>query len=130
PAGVRSDKDGLVIEWDPAFAYASIQLGLGVEVRARRGADRGPGTNLGNWVKHFFFKARGFVNEADIEKQLSEWLREHHARTPTGGAAGPQRAHADGAVRQDARHPAGRGAPAPAFAQGRAARPGAAVSGG
>ena len=83
PAGVRSDKDGQVIEWDPAFAYASIQLGLGVEVRARRGADRGPGTNLGNWVKHFFFKARTFVNDADIEKQLSEWLREHNARTPT-----------------------------------------------
>jgi hypothetical protein len=83
PAGVRSDKDGQVIEWDPAFAYAAIQLGLGVEVRARRGADRGPGTNLGNWVKHFFFKARTFANEADIEKQLSEWLREHNTRMPT-----------------------------------------------
>lgn len=83
PAGVRSDKDGQVIEWDPAFAYASIQLGLGVEVRARRGADRGPGTNLGNWVKHYFFKSRTFSNEADIEKQLSEWLREHNTRTPT-----------------------------------------------
>jgi len=87
--GVRSpeagrhsaDKDGQVSEWDPAFAYAALQLGLGVEVRARRGADRGPGTNLGNWVKHFFFKSRTFVNVADMERQLSEWLREQNTRT-------------------------------------------------
>jgi hypothetical protein len=83
PAGIRSDKDGQVVEWDPSFAYAAVQLGLGVEVRARRGADRGPGTNLGNWVKHFFFKSRTFASEADVEKQLSEWLREYNTRTPT-----------------------------------------------
>jgi hypothetical protein len=83
PVGVRADKDGQVTEWDPAFAYAALQLGLGVEVRARRGADRGPGTNLGNWVKHAFFKSRTFVNDADIEKQLGEWLREYNSRTPT-----------------------------------------------
>ena len=65
-------------EWDPAFAYAAMQLGLGVEVRARRGADRGPGTNLGNWVKHFFFKTRTFVDEADMERQLADWLRDQN----------------------------------------------------
>jgi hypothetical protein len=83
PVGVRADKDGQVSEWDPSFAYAALQLGLGVEVRARRGADRGPGTNLGNWVKHYFFKSRTFANEADMERQLSDWLREHNTRTPT-----------------------------------------------
>ena len=83
PVGVRADKDGQVSEWDPAFAYAALQLGLGVEVRARRGADRGPGTNLGNWVKHFFFKSRTFANVADMERQLSEWLREQNTRMPT-----------------------------------------------
>jgi hypothetical protein len=83
PVGVRADKDGQVSEWDPAFAYAALQLGLGVEVRARRGADRGPGTNLGNWVKHFFFKSRVFQNEADVERQLADWLREHNTRTTT-----------------------------------------------
>jgi len=76
PIGVRADSDGQVSEWDPAFAYAAIKLGLGVEVRARRGAERGPGTNLGNWVKHFFFKSRTFADEADMESQLGEWLRE------------------------------------------------------
>ena len=30
PIGIRSDRDGQVIEWDSAFAYAAIQLGLGV----------------------------------------------------------------------------------------------------
>jgi hypothetical protein len=83
PVGVRADKDGQVTEWDPAFAYAALQLGLGVEVRARRGADRGPGTNLGNWVKHFFFKSRTFANEADVGRQLADWLREHNTRTVT-----------------------------------------------
>jgi hypothetical protein len=82
PIGIRSDKEGQVVEWDPAFAYASIQLGLGIEVRARRGADRGPGTNLGNWVKHFFFKGRTFTNEGDIDRQLGEWLRDLNTRTP------------------------------------------------
>jgi hypothetical protein len=83
PIALRADKDGQVLEWDSTFAYAALQLGLGVEVRARRGADRGPGTNLGNWVKHFFFKSRAFVDELDIERQLAEWLREQNTRMPT-----------------------------------------------
>jgi hypothetical protein len=73
PLALRSDKDGQVLEWDPAFAYAAIQLGLGIEVRARRGADRGPGTNLGNWIKHAFFRGRSFVDRADVELQLQDW---------------------------------------------------------
>jgi hypothetical protein len=83
PIGLRADKDGQVLEWDPAFAYASIQMGLGIEVRARRGADRGPGTNLGNWVKHLFFKSRTFVDEDDLDRQLAEWLRDLNARQPS-----------------------------------------------
>ena len=74
PIATRTDQDGQVLEWDPAFAYAAIQIGLGVEVRARRGADRGPGTNLGNWVKHAFFKDREFVGEIDLDRQLQEWV--------------------------------------------------------
>jgi hypothetical protein len=74
PIGLRADADGQVLEWDPAFAYAALQLGLGVEVRARRGADRGPGTNLGNWLKLGFFKSGNFVDEADVARQLAAWL--------------------------------------------------------
>jgi hypothetical protein len=89
PIGIRSDREGQVIEWDSAFAYAAIQLGLGVEVRARRGADRGPGTNLGNWVKHFFFKSHTFVNEADMERQLTDWLCDLNTRTTELNAKTP-----------------------------------------
>ena len=28
PIGIGSDKDGRVLEWDPAFAYAALQIGL------------------------------------------------------------------------------------------------------
>jgi hypothetical protein len=75
PLGLGSDKDGKVTEWDPAFAYVALQLGLGVEVRARRGADRGPGTNLGNWLKLGFFKDGSFADEGDLARQLTEWVR-------------------------------------------------------
>jgi hypothetical protein len=74
PIATRIDSDGQVLEWDPAFAYAAIQIGLGVEVRARRGADRGAGTNLGNWIKNAFFKDRDFAGEMDLERQLAEWV--------------------------------------------------------
>lgn len=74
PIATRTDADGQVMEWDAAFAYAAIQIGLGVEVRARRGADRGTGTNLGNWVKNGFFKDRAFAGEMDLEQQLADWV--------------------------------------------------------
>jgi hypothetical protein len=74
PIATRTDRDGQVLEWDPAFAYATIQIGLGVEVRARRGADRGAGTNLSNWVKHDFFRDRTFTGEIDLDRQLQDWL--------------------------------------------------------
>jgi hypothetical protein len=78
PIGMGSDKEGRVSEWEPAFAYAALQLGLGVEVRARRGADRGPGTNLGNWLKLSFFKDATFADEADAGRQLAIWLRAYN----------------------------------------------------
>jgi transposase len=78
PIGVGSDRDGRVHEWEPAFAYATLQIGLGVEVRARRGADRGPGTNLGNWLKLSVFKDASFADEAEAARHLAVWLREHN----------------------------------------------------
>jgi hypothetical protein len=84
PIASRTDSEGKVIEWDPAFAYAMVQVGIGVEVRARRGADRGPGTNLANWVKQSFLRDRTFSNEIDLERQLGEWL------SLTNGTASPE----------------------------------------
>lgn len=80
PMALRFDRDGQVLEWDPAFAYAALQLGVGVEVRARRGTDRGPGTNLGNWVKHSFFRSRGFADEETLDRELAAWVDDLNAR--------------------------------------------------
>ena len=87
PIGIGADRDGRVSEWDPAFAYAALQIGLGIEVRARRGADRGPGTNLGNWLKLAFFKGVSFTDEADAARQLADWLREQNNQ-PQAEASG------------------------------------------
>lgn len=87
PIATRTDPDGQVLEWDAAFAYAAVQIGLGVEVRARRGADRGAGTNLGNWVKNAFFKERSFANPVDLARQLEEWVAEMNgSASPENGA--------------------------------------------
>ena len=80
PIGVRADDDGQVTEWDQGFAYAALEMGVGVEVRARRGAERGPGTNLGNWLKLAFFKNATVVDEADAAEKLGEWVRDYNAR--------------------------------------------------
>ena len=116
PIGVRADDDGQVTEWDQAFAYAALELGVGVEVRARRGAERGPGTNLGNWLKLAFFKTASFADEADAAEKLGEWLRDYNARAAERGR------------RQGAGDPARGGAAAPAAAEAAAARARAARS--
>ena len=86
----RTGTDGHVLEWDPAFAYAMVELGLGVEVRARRGSERGPGTNLGNWIKQAFFKGRVFTSPEDIDRQLQTWAGEVNATsTPENGGQSP-----------------------------------------
>jgi len=74
PIAPRTDVDGQVLEWDSAFAYAMVQLGIGVEVRARRGAERGVGTNLANWVKQSFLQERVFADEDELRRQLADWV--------------------------------------------------------
>ena len=90
PFVTRTDKDGQALEWDPAFAYGAIQLGIGVEVRARRGADRGPGLNLGNWAKTGLLEGRVFRDEGDIEQSLQVWLdKMNDLSTPELGGKTP-----------------------------------------
>lgn len=74
PFVTSTDRDGGATEWDPAFAYAAIQIGLGVEIRARRGTDRGPGLNLGNWAKSGFLQGRVFRDEREVEEGLRVWI--------------------------------------------------------
>ena len=87
PIGVRADDDGQVTEWDQSFAYAALELGVGVEVRARRGGAR-PGDQprqlaQARLLQDGELRRRG----ADAAEKLGEWLREYNAE-PQNEVAG------------------------------------------
>lgn len=76
-------KDGEVTEWNQTFAQVLLELGVGVEVCwPRRPNQKGAVENLVGWVKGSFFKQRRFVDEADLRRQLEEWLVEVNTRVP------------------------------------------------
>lgn len=77
-------KDGTVIDWNSTFAAVVMELGIGVEVCwPRRPQEKGSVENLVGWVKGSFFKQRRFIDRADLEAQLSEWLREVNTERPS-----------------------------------------------
>jgi transposase len=70
-------RDGVVTEWNPTFAGVALDLGLGVEVCwPYQPQQKGSVENLVGWVKGSFFKQRRFLDRADLERQLREWLTE------------------------------------------------------
>jgi transposase len=76
-------KDGTVIEWNPTFAQAVVELGLGVELCwAYRPQQKGSVENLVGWVKGSFFSQRRFADYADLLAQLAEWLLEVNTIRP------------------------------------------------
>ena len=70
-------KNGEVTEWNPVFAYATLEMGVGVELcwpyQARQ---KGSVENLVGFVKSSFFKVRRFHDEEDLRQQLKDWHRE------------------------------------------------------
>jgi len=71
---VKRWREGQVIEWNPTFAQAVLELGLGVEVCwPRSGQQKGSVENLVGWVKGSFFKQRRFIDDDDLRRQLAEW---------------------------------------------------------
>jgi transposase len=76
-------KNGEVTEWNPVFAYAALEMGLGVELcwpyQARQ---KGSVENLVGYVKSSFFKVRSFQDEEDLKQQLVEWHREVNQELP------------------------------------------------
>ena len=77
-------RDGVVTEWNPTFAGVALDLGIGVEVCwPYRPQEKGSVENLVGWVKGSFFKQRRFVDRADLERQLREWLTEGNASRPS-----------------------------------------------
>lgn len=76
-------RDGVVTEWNPTFAYAALELGIGVEVCwPYRAQEKGSVENLVGFVKGSFFKQRRFLDEADLHQQLAEWHHEVNDARP------------------------------------------------
>jgi len=76
-------KNGEVTEWNPIFAEATLEIGIGVELcwpyQARQ---KGSVENLVGFVKSSFFKVRKFYDEEDLRRQLVEWHREVNGERP------------------------------------------------
>ncbi len=69
-------RNGEVTEWNPVFAYATLELGVGVELCwPYRAQQKGSVENLVGFVKSSFFKVRRFHDEEDLGQQLQDW---HH----------------------------------------------------
>lgn len=76
-------RDGTITEWNPIFAYAALELGIGVEVCwPYRPQEKGSVENLVGFVKGSFFKQRRFVDDQDLERQLVEWHHEVNEERP------------------------------------------------
>src|SRR6201993_2543252 len=76
-------KNGEVTEWNPVFAEATLEIGIGVELcwpyQARQ---KGSVENLVGFVKSSFFKVRKFYDEEDLRRQLQDWHREVNEERP------------------------------------------------
>jgi transposase len=80
---LKWQRNGEVTEWNSVFAYAALEMGLGVELcwpyQARQ---KGSVENLVGYVKSSFFKVRSFQDEEDLQQQLEEWHREVNQELP------------------------------------------------
>ncbi len=76
-------RNGEVTEWNPVFAYAMLEMGIGVELCwPHSPQQKGAVENLVGFVKSSFFKVRCFHDQADLEQQLVEWHREVNEERP------------------------------------------------
>src|SRR5215472_11006009 len=76
-------KNGEVTEWNPVFAYATLEMGVGVELCwPYRAQQKGSVENLVGFVKSSFFKVRRFHDEEDLRQQLRAWHREVNQERP------------------------------------------------
>jgi transposase len=76
-------KNGEVTEWNPVFAYATLEMGVGVELcwpyQARQ---KGSVENLVGFVKSSFFKVRRFYDLDDLAQQGRDWEGEVNEQRP------------------------------------------------
>ena len=75
--------NGEVTEWNPVFAYATLEMGVGVELCwPYRAQQKGSVENLVGFVKSSFFKVRRFHDEEDLQQQRRDWEREVNEERP------------------------------------------------
>ncbi len=76
-------RNGEVTEWNPTFAYATLEMGIGVELCwPHRPQEKGTVENLVGFVKSSFFKVRHFQDQEDLQQQLLEWHQEVNQERP------------------------------------------------
>ncbi len=76
-------RNGEVTEWNPVFACATLEMGIGVELCwPYRAQEKGAVENLVGFVKGSFFKVRRFHDPEDLEQRLGEWHREVNEERP------------------------------------------------
>jgi transposase len=76
-------RNGEVTEWNPVFAYATLEMGVGVELCwPYRAQQKGSVENLVGFVKSSFFKVRRFHDEEDLQQQRRDWEREVNEERP------------------------------------------------
>ena len=77
------EKNGEVTEWNSIFAYATLEMGVGVELCwPYRAQQKGSVENLVGFVKSSFFKVRRFHDEEDLRQQLQAWHGEVNEQRP------------------------------------------------
>jgi hypothetical protein len=81
---LRWGKSGEVTEWNPVFVYATLELGIGVELcKPYRTQQEGSVENLVGFVKSSFFKVRRLHDDQDLRQQLRDWHREVNEERPS-----------------------------------------------
>lgn len=81
---LKWNRKGEVTEWNPVFAYATLEMGIGVELCwPYRANQKGSVENLVKFVKSSFFKVRSFHDEEDLQQQLGEWHGEVNQELPS-----------------------------------------------
>lgn len=87
---IKWKKDGTIVEYNPVFAQAMMDMGATPEVcwpHAPR--QKGAVENLVGWVKGSFFKVRRFQDRADLEAQLVAWHQEVNVERPSRATGVP-----------------------------------------
>ncbi|MGC2331881.1 MAG: IS21 family transposase [Candidatus Acidiferrales bacterium] len=76
-------RSGEVTEGNPVFAYAMLEMGIGVELCWPYSPEqKGAVENLVGFVKSSFFKVRRFQDQEDLQQQLVGWHREVNEERP------------------------------------------------